>query len=270
MWNALCGHHITAAVIKYALHPCGQSHKARAVCFACEEPPNLQPLHLVEVKIIKYEETVSTGWGSVLLRSAIRRRQWSRRVWDALCEPELWRSYFFFFFLFFVFCSGVLVLRDDVMCSALQLAASNIHIHLTPPMNTTPSHSGRAAYTIHRADMHHHHWHWEGKEGGLKELAFSNHVLSIVGSVEEIKLKTWNEGCCFKTSVDCTSFLRRRRNDGNYQSTSKWLAIVSSWILTSCKLLLFLGFFKWHMLLVEQLASNSVENCFRFDVIHRF
>lgn len=94
------------------------------------------------------------------------------------------------FFLFFVFCSGVLVLRDDVMCSALQLAASNIHIHLTPPMNTTPSHSGRAAYTIHRADMHHHHWHWEGKEGGLKELAFSNHVLSIVGSVEEIKLKT--------------------------------------------------------------------------------
>ena len=26
-----------------------------------KKPPNLQPLHLVEVKIIKYEETVSTG-----------------------------------------------------------------------------------------------------------------------------------------------------------------------------------------------------------------
>ena len=26
-----------------------------------KNPPNLQPLHLVEVKIIKYEETVSTG-----------------------------------------------------------------------------------------------------------------------------------------------------------------------------------------------------------------
>ena len=151
----------------------------------------------------------------------------------------LWARVMAFLFSFFLFGSRVLVLRDDVMCSAhsIQLAASTFiftwHLPWTRHRATaavllTPS-TERTCTTITGTGR--------GSEGGLKELAFWNHVLSIAGSVEEIRLKTWNERCCFEMSVDFTYFLRRRRKDGNYKSISEWLAIVSSWILTSCKLL---------------------------------